>query len=109
MLFRSFTLRIEDADLRTELSLAVVDKIMEKYQLGQYEEENSTFDLNLLNLDIESDQTEHGLFLFLFSGLNATFSEIPLSKVPESYEKIFSICLTPMRLEPCPQVCLHKD
>jgi hypothetical protein len=89
MLFRSFTFRIADSDLRTELSLGVVDRIMALYSLGKYakNENFSDYKLDLLELEIESDQTKDGLFVFLFTGLNAAFSSVPLTSIPESHEK----------------------
>ncbi len=88
MLFRDFTFCISDSDLRATLSLAVVEKIMKKYLLGRYDSsENEVFDPDLLNLNIESNQSEDGLFCFLFTGLNAAFSSVPLNLIPESHEK----------------------
>lgn len=89
MQFFNFALRVENHDLRVHLSLAIIDNLMRSYSLGKYGSlsEGRPEKLSLLDLQIDSNQTEDGLFVFLFTGLNAAFSSLPLDTIPESHEK----------------------
>jgi len=89
MQFFNFALRVEDHDLRVHLSLAIIDNLMRSYSLGKYGSlpDGRPENLSLLDLRIDSNQTEDGLFVFLFTGLNAAFSSLSLDTIPDSHEK----------------------
>lgn len=89
MLFRSFTLRLSDDDLRVELSLFVLDQLMRVYQLGKYVSGNDSYheELNILALDINGEFSEDEIFGFVFTGLNKAYMSVNLSRIPESYQK----------------------
>jgi hypothetical protein len=89
MQFFNLALRVDDHDLRVRLSLAVIDNLMRSHLLGRYGSlsDERPGQLSLLELEIDSNQTQDGLFVFLFTGLNAAFSSIPLHTIPESHDK----------------------
>lgn len=89
MQFFNFALRVEDHDLRVHLSLAIIDNLMRSYSLGKYGSlpDGRPENLSLLDLRVESNQKDDGLFVFLFTGLNAAFSSLSLDTIPDSHEK----------------------